>query len=132
MTTTLREALDQFLGELCDCGDVDGCTETAYRAALEGLKGERDDLFLAYNSELDYSKRTTESAKRWIDTLAAEIVELRETVARIEALADRWDEKNYPGMIGIATGIRAALNGTDHCDRGPCSNLLDHEGECEL
>lgn len=34
---------------------------------------------------------------------------LRARLARVEALADRWDEKNFPGMIGISKGIRKAL-----------------------
>lgn len=39
----------------------------------------------------------------------AEVATLRATLQRIEDLADRWDERVRPGMVGIAKGIRAAL-----------------------
>lgn len=34
---------------------------------------------------------------------------LRKRIARIEALADRWDETLHPVMVGIVTDIRAAI-----------------------
>lgn len=34
-------------------------------------------------------------------------------IARVEALADAWDERKRPGMVGVATAIRAALRGED-------------------
>lgn len=100
-------------------------------------------------TKVHHNDRVVAEAKRQIEILAAEIVELRaerddwkrrrdnavaecrflhqngktreqwhldycgamRAVARMRALADLWDEKNYPGMVGISTRIRATLDG---------------------
>lgn len=88
---------------MSDTPCVDGCGQDA--ATIERLREERDDL----QAELDAVGRGLARSNEAVAGLEAERDALEATVARVEALADRWQREEMPDPTTADIDLRAAL-----------------------